>query len=604
MQLAADTLFANRYLLIRPLGRGGFSEVWLAKDSWTHLQIAIKIYAPGQGMDENGLQEFCGELANVFDLNHSNLLKPTHVDSWNDMPYLIMAYCPNGSCASQLCKMSEEQIWKLIHDVASGLAYLHSKDVVHQDIKPANILIDEYGSYLITDFGISTRARSTLRKSVIGANSNGGTAAYMGPERFSKQPAPTKASDIWSLGATLFEIIEGDAPFGDLGGGMQKGGAEIPEITVDVSDTLRNAIYSMLAKDTWDRPTAAQLVEWVDGTSSVLIEHPQTSNGRMTQRIDNKESVHLTTEESADTSSNNSIIPKRHWFVTTWLVLVSALQVLCLFALGDYQLCCLIDSFRSSYNGGIYLMAWFFYLLGAVFFVSMWRNSRKGYWCCLISWIIPCIPWIAESKYFFGWMGYYADDAPMLLCILSLLSCAIVFFIKRDGISAWQRFNYGSQKMWKPKSWISVTIASLMFVLVVVVYFHKKNKVEQCTNYYELRSKGFDNCLSKVKFYNDSNDPNGGNIDDYTQAYYALRDLQKIDINYVKESVIEPIMLDDGIYDINYAYKKALLQNELKRDYQKMQKKYQKAVRGSVAEQKALKKCNELKNLIDLVDQL
>lgn len=602
MQLTEHTYFGdgNRYHLEKLLGRGGFSEVWLVKDSITELELVLKVYAPGTGMDEDGLKTFSKELANVYNLNHQNLLKPQHVDSWQGMPYLVMSYCPQGSLVKRIGKIPENEIRKVIHDVASGLAYLHERDIIHQDIKPDNILVDDMGNYVITDFGISTRARSTLRKSVAASSANsGGTIAYMGPERFSKQPAPTKASDIWSLGATLFELLEGDAPFGNLGGGLQKGGAEIPEITADVSDTLKNVIYSMLAKDTWDRPTAAQVVEWVDDSSSISIEHPQSSNGRMTQRIDNKESVHLTTEESADTSSNNSIIPKRHWFVTTWLVLVSALQVLCLFALGYYQLCCLIDSFRSSYNGGIYLMAWFFYLLGAVFFVSMWRNSRKGYWCCLISWIIPYIPWIAESKYFFGWMGYYADDAPMLLCILSLLSCAIVFFIKRDGISAWQRFNYGSQKIWKPKSWISVTIASLMFVLVVVVYFHKKNKVEQCTNYYELRSKGFDNCLSKVKFYNDSNDPNGGNIDDYTQAYYALRDLQKNDRDYVKWSVIDKNGGVNDIYD-----KKEALQNELNRDYQKMQKKYQKAVRGSAAEQKALKKCNELKNLIDLVDQL
>ena len=130
MQLQPNTIFANRYQLERLLGRGGFSEVWLAKDNWTHLRIAIKVYAPGQGMDTNGLQEFCGELANVFDLNHTNLLKPTHVDTWNEMPYLIMAYCPQGSLSSKIGQMSEEQIWKMIHDVASGLAYLHNRDVV------------------------------------------------------------------------------------------------------------------------------------------------------------------------------------------------------------------------------------------------------------------------------------------------------------------------------------------------------------------------------------------------------------------------------------------------------------------------------------------
>lgn len=272
MQLQENTLFANRYALQKLLGRGGFSEVWLAKDNWTHLHIALKVYAPGQGMDANGLQEFCGELASVYDLNHQNLLKPQHVDTWENMPYLIMAYCAQGSCAGKLGKMSETQMWKFIHDVAAGLAYLHEKEVVHQDIKPDNILIDDAGNYLITDFGVSTRARSTLRKSVVSSTA-GGTTAYMGPERFSRQPAPTKASDIWSFGAMCFELLEGLVPFGEIGGGMQKGGAEIPAIQANVSDALKYTVTKMLQKETWDRPTAATLVEWATNPSGIDIDY-------------------------------------------------------------------------------------------------------------------------------------------------------------------------------------------------------------------------------------------------------------------------------------------------------------------------------------------
>ena len=272
MQLQENTLFANRYTLQKLLGRGGFSEVWLAKDNWTHLLIALKVYAPGQGMDANGLQEFCGELASVYDLNHQNLLKPQHVDTWENMPYLIMAYCAQGSCASRLGKMSENDMWKFIHDVASGLAYLHEKEVVHQDIKPDNILIDDAGNYLITDFGVSTRARSTLRKSVVSSTA-GGTTAYMGPERFSRQPAPTKASDIWSFGAMCYELLDGYVPFGAIGGGMQKGGAEIPALQANVSDALKYTITKMLQKETWDRPTAATLLEWAKNPSAIDIDY-------------------------------------------------------------------------------------------------------------------------------------------------------------------------------------------------------------------------------------------------------------------------------------------------------------------------------------------
>lgn len=264
MLLQPNTTFDNHYTLIRQLGRGGFSEVWLAHDSYMDIDVAIKIYAPGQGMDPNSIDEFRREITGVFQLNHPNLLCPKHLGIWENMPYLIMAYCPAGSCLKFVGNISESEIWHLIHDVAAGLAYLHEKDIVHQDIKPDNILVDTEGNYLITDFGISTRARSTLRKSVIGGSTSGGTTAYMGPERFSRQPAPTKASDIWSFGAMAFELLEGVTPFGEIGGGMQKGGAEIPFINAPVSDALKFTIFKMLSKETWDRPTAEELYTYVD----------------------------------------------------------------------------------------------------------------------------------------------------------------------------------------------------------------------------------------------------------------------------------------------------------------------------------------------------
>lgn len=270
MQLKEDLLFANRYKLRKLLGRGGFSEVWLASDEWTNLDVAVKVYAPGQGMDEHGLKDFCKELSNVYNLNHTNLLKPQHVDTWENMPYLIMPYCEKGSCYSRVGKFTEEEAWKLIGDVASGLAFLHAQDMIHQDIKPDNILIDKNGNYVITDFGISVQARSTLRKSSRQASS-GGTTAYMAPERFSRASVPVKASDIWSLGATVYELITGRMPFGEVGGGMQRGGAEIPNINASISPALRQTIIRMLAEDPWQRPTASLLADWAQNPAAIQL---------------------------------------------------------------------------------------------------------------------------------------------------------------------------------------------------------------------------------------------------------------------------------------------------------------------------------------------
>ena len=281
MQLIQNTYFGegNRYYLEKLLGRGGFSEVWLAKDAITDLELALKVYVPGTGMDEDGLQTFSKELARVYHLNHPNLLRPQHVDSWQGMPYLLMAYCPQGSLVKRIGGMPETEIRKVLHDVASGLAYLHAHDVVHQDIKPDNILLDDAGNYVITDFGISTRVRSALRKSVAAsAAHSGGTIAYMGPERFGKEPAPIKASDVWSLGAMLYELMTGDTPFGEHGGLIQKSGAEIPTIQGNYSDELKQTVEQMLALNPWDRPTAENLAAGYAVPSSSSIPTAPTRN--------------------------------------------------------------------------------------------------------------------------------------------------------------------------------------------------------------------------------------------------------------------------------------------------------------------------------------
>lgn len=265
MVLTENLLFADRYKLVKQLGRGGFAEVWLAKDNLTDVQVAIKVYAPGTGLDDNGIKIFTQEFSMVFDMNHTNLLRPTHFDCWERMPYLIMPLIKNGSAFKYLAEgktIPEDECWKMLHDVAAGLAYLHEKNppLIHQDIKPDNIMIGDEGQYLITDFGISARVRSTIRGGKAQEQS-GGTLAYMGPERFSSTPKPIMASDVWSLGAMMYELMTGLPPFGNHGGVLQKNGADIPIIEGDYTQELKDIVTSCLAKETWDRPSARKIEE-------------------------------------------------------------------------------------------------------------------------------------------------------------------------------------------------------------------------------------------------------------------------------------------------------------------------------------------------------
>lgn len=266
MKYSEGYLLDNRYQLERFVGSGTFGEVWVAIDKATDIEVAIKVYV---SMDEKGLQEFKKEFQISFELNHTNLLHANYlgVNAEDKRPYLVMPYCPDGSVTKNAGNMSEEDLWRFIRDVASGLAYLHSKQppIIHQDIKPDNILILKNGDFVITDFGISKQLRATLRKSAMSLNS-AGAISYMGPERFSKQYQAVKASDIWSLGVSIYELATGELPFCGMGGSLLKQGAEIPELSEDFSEILNMVCQSCLAKAPWERPTAAQLADFASKT--------------------------------------------------------------------------------------------------------------------------------------------------------------------------------------------------------------------------------------------------------------------------------------------------------------------------------------------------
>lgn len=275
-------LFDNRYKLLRPLSTdGGTADVWLALDANTvkdrscldnapdlpdkevdelGLVVAIKIYRPKNALDIEGEQRFRDEYMIVFNCNHTNLLHPTSYSIFEEMPYLVLPYCKQGSSEKLIGKLKKDaDIWKYIEDVASGLAYLHActPPIVHQDIKPGNVLIDDIYNYAITDFGISSKKGGS--REYFYDDENSGTLAYMAPERFTDEAEPMPQSDIWAFGATLHELLTGNVPFGEEGGyaQIQKNipMPDAPGVTADI----QRLIHACLAPDPDDRPTAQQL---------------------------------------------------------------------------------------------------------------------------------------------------------------------------------------------------------------------------------------------------------------------------------------------------------------------------------------------------------
>lgn len=302
-ELKVGLVINDRYRLIQYIGSGSFGEVWMARDLEENKDVAIKLYL---SLDEKGREEFLSEYKVAYGLNHPNLVITEKYETWKTRPFLIMKYCAKGSSSKAIGNLSpsakdEKFIWKFIHDVASGLAYLHNQTpdpIVHQDIKPDNILVDMDGSFLISDFGISKRIRSTLKAQSTRALKAGATA-YMGPERFSKNPSPVTASDIWSLGASIYELAEGELPFAGMGGIFLKNGGEMADLSTGWSEKLNEIMHNCLSLNTWDRLKPFELEEltgtilsdydnWYSKAKKIGIELPK-EDPRSTKRMVSKE---------------------------------------------------------------------------------------------------------------------------------------------------------------------------------------------------------------------------------------------------------------------------------------------------------------------------
>ncbi len=274
-------LFDGHYRLIKLLSEeGGTADVWLAENyesvdttfseenddvirvEGTGVLVAIKIYRPKNALDVEGEQSFKQEFKIIFNCHHANLIPTTDYSICDGMPYLVMPFCKNGSAEILVGKLSApDDIWKFIFDTASGLEYLHActPQIIHQDIKPGNILVDANGNYCITDFGISIK--SGIRDDQYLDNGSCGTTIYMPPERFEDEYVADASSDIWALGATIYELINGDVPFGSDGGNAQKKQKQVPSLNHDVPKAIRTLVYSCLNADPTKRPSAHQIVE-------------------------------------------------------------------------------------------------------------------------------------------------------------------------------------------------------------------------------------------------------------------------------------------------------------------------------------------------------
>ena len=194
------------------LGRGGMGVVYLARQVELNRHVALKMLTGHYGPDE--LRRFLEEAETAAGLSHSNIAHIYEVGEHEGAPFFSMEYVENGSLADRLRKDLPEprDVAELLIQVARALHFAHQNGVVHRDMKPANVLLDQDGVPKVADFGIAKRLKDDTRLTRSGAVI--GTPTYMAPEQakgHSRHAGP--AADIYSLGAILYEMLAGRPPF-------------------------------------------------------------------------------------------------------------------------------------------------------------------------------------------------------------------------------------------------------------------------------------------------------------------------------------------------------------------------------------------------------
>ncbi|KAK0064372.1 mitogen-activated protein kinase kinase kinase 4 isoform X1 [Biomphalaria pfeifferi] len=250
------------------IGEGQFGKVYTAVNINTGELMAMK-EMKFQPNDQQSLKEICDEIKNFEGINHKNLVRYYGVEVHKDEMLMFMEYCDSGSIEEVArIGLPEYMIRRYTHEIVHAIAHLHENNIVHRDIKGANIFLTSQGHVKLGDFGCSVKLKS--QQTMPGENINlVGTTAYMAPEVITqnKQEGYGRAADIWSLGCVVIEMATGKRPWHELEHNLQVmfkvGMGHTPPIPEGLSKEGKNFLSLCLVHEPSQRATAAQLLDHI-----------------------------------------------------------------------------------------------------------------------------------------------------------------------------------------------------------------------------------------------------------------------------------------------------------------------------------------------------
>ncbi len=282
MTATAGTLLRGRYRLEEEIGRGGMSTVWKAFDTTLERPVAIKMMHRDVARDTDQLERFRREAKAVAKVSSPYVVGVIDAGEEDHTPFIILEYVEGETLKHRIKRLKRLDVPEAVAyaiEIARGLQAAHDRDIVHRDVKPQNVLLDEEGAARVTDFGI---ARSLTDQGLTADGRVLGTTDYVSPEQ-ALGHAVTPQSDIYSLGVVLYEMLLGDVPFhgeNQVAVAMRHVRDELPDVQArrpEISSALAAVVDHATAKDLEVRyATATDLI--ADLEDALAIETARTGH--------------------------------------------------------------------------------------------------------------------------------------------------------------------------------------------------------------------------------------------------------------------------------------------------------------------------------------